>query len=93
MGMERKRLKAEKKIQQKMKGIKRARQAWAQKLRVDSKQRKVHIKKRIGKAAHLHDKESSTNVSRRISLFCIGLVYMMSTRYSPKTIRMKIVRI
>ena len=31
-----------------MKGIERARQAWAQKLRVDSKQRKVHITKRIG---------------------------------------------
>ena len=50
MGMERKRLKAEKKIQRKIKGIKRARQAWAQKLRVDSKQRKVRITKRIGKA-------------------------------------------
>ena len=30
-----------------MKGIKRARQAWAQKLRVDSKQRKVRITKPI----------------------------------------------
>jgi hypothetical protein len=34
-----------------MKGIERARQAWAQKLRADSKQRKVRIKKRIEKAA------------------------------------------
>jgi hypothetical protein len=33
MGMERKRLKTEKKIQRKRKGIERARQAWAQKLR------------------------------------------------------------
>ena len=48
MGMERKRLKTEKKSQRKMNGIERARQAWAQKLRVDSKQRKVHITKRIG---------------------------------------------
>ena len=39
MGMERKRLKTEKKIQRKMKGIERARQAWAQKLRDDIKQR------------------------------------------------------
>ena len=39
MGMERKRLKKEKKIQRKMKGIERARQAWAQKLRDDIKQR------------------------------------------------------
>ena len=51
MGMERKRLKTEKKMKRKLKGIKRARQAWAQKLRVDSKQRKVHIIKRSGKAA------------------------------------------
>ena len=51
MGMERKRLKTEKKMKRKLKGIKRARQAWAQKLRVDSKQRKVRITKRLGKAA------------------------------------------
>ena len=51
MGMERKRLKTEKKIQRKMKRIKRARQAWDQKRREDSKQRKVRITKPIGKAA------------------------------------------
>ena len=52
-GMERKRLKTEKKIQRKMKGIKRARQAWAQKLRDDGKQRKVRITKPIGKPARV----------------------------------------
>ena len=51
MGMERKRLKTEKKIHRKMKRIKRSRQAWDQKLRDDSKQRKVRITKPIGKAA------------------------------------------
>ena len=48
MGMERKRLKTEKKIHRKMKRIKRSRQAWDQKLRDDSKQ--VRITKPIGKA-------------------------------------------
>ena len=51
MGMERKRLKTEKAIQRKMKRIKRARQAWDQKLRDDSKQRKVRITKPIRKSA------------------------------------------
>ena len=52
MGMERKRLKTEKKMKRKLKRLNRARQAWAQKLRFDSsKQRKVRITKRIGKDA------------------------------------------
>jgi len=49
MGMERKRLKTEKKIQRKLKRIKRARQAWDQKRREDSKHRR--ITKPIGMAA------------------------------------------
>ena len=73
MGMERKRLKTEKKIQRKRKGIERARQAWAQKLRVDSKQRKVRITERIGKDAKENKENKPYSRKRHQDIILVSL--------------------
>ena len=73
MGIERKRLKTEKKIKRKMKGIQRVRQAWAQKLRVDSKQRKVRITKRIGKDAKENKENKPYSRKRHQDIILVSL--------------------
>ena len=52
MGMERKRLKTEKKFQRRIKGLEMARQAWAQQIRTDSKH-KVRVTKSTVKPARV----------------------------------------